>query len=293
MGDILTRGTMFPKEVEQKMYNLVVGHSSLARLSKQEAVPFNGKDIFTFTLDKEVDIVAENGAKTKGGATTAPVSMVPIKFEYGARVSDEFLYGSEEYKLDILMQFAAGFAAKLGRGLDIAAMHGFNPRTGSASTVVGNNHLDYVTTSNVVTYNANTADLNIDAAIALCNGNVNGIAMSKTMRSAIAALVTNNARKYPEFAFGGAPKELGASVLDVNNTVEFNSSKARAYVGDFSAFRWGYAKQMPLKVIEYGNPDNDATLGDLQGHNQVYLRSEAYIAWAFLDSTRFAVVKTS
>ena len=291
MADILTRGTMFPKEVAEKMYSLVKGHSSLAKLAAQEPVPFNGKDIFTFTLDKEVDIVAENGAKTKGGATVAPVSMVPIKFEYGARVSDEFLYGSEEYKLDVLQQFADGFAAKLARGLDIAAMHGLNPRTATASAIVGNNNLDYITTSNAVTYVAASADDNIDAAIALCDGNVNGIAMSKVMRSAIAALVANGARKYPEFAFGGAPSNLGASKLDVNDTITFNSSDARAYVGDFSAFRWGYAKNMPLKVIEFGNPDNDATLGDLQGHNQVYLRSEAYIAWAFLDPARFAVVK--
>jgi len=38
-----------------------------------------------------------------------------------------------------------------------------------------------------------------------------------------------------------------------------------------------YAKEIPLEVIEYGNPDNDAEAGDLKGHNQVYLRCELYL----------------
>ena len=45
----------------------------------------------------------------------------------------------------------------------------------------------------------------------------------------------------------------------------------------------------PLEVIEYGNPDN-SDAGDLKGHNQVYIRGEAYIGWAILIPKAFALI---
>lgn len=294
MSDVLTRGTMLPPQVVTDMFNKVGGHSALANLSAQTPIPFNGVDVFTFTLDKEADIVAENGAKSKGGATVGAVTITPIKFEYGARVSDEFLYGTEEYKLNVLEQFASAAAKKFARGLDIAAFHGVNPRTGSASAVVGNNHFDYAV-SNTVTYVKANADTNLETAIALVEANegeLNGIAMAPSMRSDMAALTANGARKYPEFAFGATPGVLGGMKIDVNSTVKGTATGLDvAILGDFqNAFKWGYAKDIPLEVIQYGNPDNDATLGDLKGHNQVYLRAEAYIGWGILDASRFAIV---
>jgi len=96
-------------------------------------------------------------------------------------------------------------------------------------------------------------------------------------------------------AFDGKERVVmqdGVMKIDVNGTVKGTSTgKDVAVLGDFeNAFKWGYAKEIPLEVIEYGNPDNDATLGDLKGHNQVYLRAEAYIGWAILDAARFAIV---
>ena len=52
MSDVLTRGTMFPPQVVSDMFNMVAGHSSLAALADQTPIPFNGTDVFTFTLDK-------------------------------------------------------------------------------------------------------------------------------------------------------------------------------------------------------------------------------------------------
>ena len=295
MADVLTRGRegiYLPPQMVSEMFNKVKGHSSLAVLSAQTPIPFNGAKEMTFTLDKEADIVAENGAKTKGGATVEAVTILPIKFEYGARVSDEFLYGSEEYRISVLQNFADAAAVKFARGFDLAAMHGVNPRTGSDSDVVGDNNFDDKV-SNKVTYAAASADANIDAAIALVEGSegqANGIAMSPAMRSAIAAIKANGLRVYPEFAFGANPGNLGGMKLDVNTTVSGANSQDQAIVGDFSAFKWGYSKEIPLEVIQYGNPDNDAQLGDLKGHNQVYLRAEAYIGWGILAPEYFAIV---
>lgn len=295
MANVIAKGTLLPTQVVEEMFNAVTGKSSLAKLSGQKPIPFNGTTEFVFSLDKEVDIVAENGAKSNGGATVAAKVIRPIKFEYGVRVSDEFMYGTEEYRMNVLRTFAEGAARKMARGFDIGAFHGVNPRTGTASAVIGTENFDSLVTANTVTYVAASADANIDAAIALLGDvDATGIAMSPAMRSAIAAMTANGLRKYPELAFGGQPANLGALTLDVNSTVSFGNTQSagdHAIIGDFqNAFRWGYAKEIPLEVIEYGNPDNDATAGDLKGHNQVYLRAEFFIGWAILAPTAFARV---
>lgn len=291
MASIITRGENMPPVVVEEMFNAVAGHSALARLSAQRPINFNGSREFVFTMDKEADIVAENGAKSNGGGAATPVTMIPLKFEYGLRVSDEFMYGSEEYRMDVLRTFAEGAGRKFARGLDIAAIHGLNPRTGQPSAVVGsNNFADQVT--NKVGYT--TADVNLTAAISAvqaADGVVNGVAMAPAFSSAMGSITSNGVAQYPEFRFGANPQSFYGMATDVNTTVGFDG-ETMALVGDFEAFKWGYAKNIELEVIEYGNPDNDADLGDLKGHNQVYLRCEAYIGWGILAPNRFAIVTT-
>lgn len=297
MADVLNKGTLFPEELFPTLLNKVKGKSSLAALSNQEPIPFNGTKEFTFTFDKEVDIVAESGAKTKGGVTVEPVTVIPVKFEYGARISDEFKYASEEVKLDYLTAFAEGFAKKLARGIDIAAMHGVNPRTGSASNVVGTNHFDSKVT-NKVTMGTGTVDENVEAAIDMIAGfenDVTGMAMAPAFKSELAKLKNTNGEKlYPELAWGSNPGTINGLRVDSNSTVSANANKDRAIIGDFeNMFKWGIAKEIPIEIIEYGNPDNDETLGDLKGHNQIYLRAEAYVGWGILDGNAFARIEAA
>ena len=292
MTTVLSKGTMFDPELVSDLINKVKGHSSLAVLSAQTPIPFNGRKEFTFTLDSEIDIIAENGKKTNGGMTVAPVTIVPIKFEYGARVSDEFMTASEETQLDVLRAFNDGFARKVASGLDIAAMHGFNPRTGTASAVVGNNCFDkaVTATSSKITYSSTAPDANIEAAIAAVeagDGDVTGIAIAPSVRADLAAMSKSTGEKlYPEFAFGGKPATLGAQALDINKTVS-SGNVDLGIVGDFATmFKWGYAKEIPLEIIPYGDPDNSGK--DLKGYNQVYLRAEVYLGWGILDAASFA-----
>ena len=178
-----TKGTLFDPVLVADLATKVKGHSSLAMLSRQTPVSFNGNKEFTFSLDADVDIVAENGKKKHGGLTINPVVIAPIKFEYGARVSDEFMTATEDAQLNILQAFNDGFAKKVARGLDIAAFHGFNPRTGTASDVVGNNCFDKAVTQ-TVDYVAANVDDNIEAAIALVEGSDGDISgMAATGRS--------------------------------------------------------------------------------------------------------------
>lgn len=292
-----TRGTLFTPKLVTDLVNKVKGRSSLARLCGQTPIPFNGLKEMTFSFDNEIDIVAEGGTKSEGGITIAPKTIVPIKFEYGARISDEFMYATEEEQLDILTAFNEGFARKVAKGLDLAAFHGINPRTGTASTVVGTNCFDSQVTQSVV-YAAATVDDNIEDAIALVQGSegdVTGIAMSTEVGTALSKIKANGVSQYPEYKFGANPGNLGGMPTDVNKTVKglnttTGSKNAQVYVGDFaSAFKWGYSKQIPTEIIQYGDPDNSGQ--DLKGHNQIYIRAEVYLGWGILVPEYFAKVE--
>lgn len=289
----LERGTLFDPKLVTDLINKVTGESSLAALSRQTPIPFNGQKEFVFTMDNEIDVVAESGKKSHGGVSLAPVTIVPIKFEYGARVSDEFLYAAEEEKISILKAFNDGFARKVARGLDLAAYHGVNPRTGTASAVIGTNHFDSLVTNTVESaLGMATANEDIEAAIALIEeGDVTGMAMSPSFRSALAKLTkTDGSPMFPELAWGNAPSTINGLNIQVSRNIsDMSTANTRAIIGDFeNSFKWGYAKQIPLEIIQYGDPDNSGL--DLKGYNQVYLRAEVYLGWGIMEPDNFAII---
>lgn len=294
MANTLSKGTLLPEVVTGEMINLVRGKSSLARLSAATPVSFNGNEVFTFNFDHEVDLVAENGAKSNGGATVNPVHVTPYKVEYGVRVSDEFMYAADEIRLQYLRAFSEGFAAKLARGLDIMAFHGVNPRTSSPATQLAANNFDALV-SNTSVKGTGTGTAAIEAAIQQVTGaehDVTGLVMANALRNALAGEKkgsTSNEALYPELAWGSQPSVINGLPTEINSTVSYAAANALGYVGNFrDFFRWGYARQIPIEVIQYGNPDNDAVAGDLKGHNQVYLRGEAYIGWGVLVPAAFS-----
>jgi HK97 family phage major capsid protein len=296
MADILSKGSKFDPILVKELFDKVKGKSSLAALCDQTPIAFNGQKEFIFTMDDEVDLVAENGKKTRGSVSLAPVIIVPVKIEYGARISDEFLYASEEEQIEILRNFSDGFAKKTARGLDIMAFHGVNPRSKTASTLIGTNHFDNgVTVVAQDSKSPKTPDALIEDAIAAVQGNeydISGLTMAPSFRADLAKMVDTSGRKiYPDLAWGNAPSQMNGIQTVTNNTVSFNSSKDLAVVGDFSAFKWGYSKEIPLEIIEYGDPDNSGQ--DLKGYGQVYIRAETYIGWGIMDKSAFAVIQSA
>ena len=114
--------------------------------------------------------------------------------------------------------------------------------------------------------------------------------MTPAFASALGAMKTkdSNLPIYPEYRFGANPGSFGGMTSDINTTLAFSNSLDRAIIGDFSnAFKWGFSENIPLEIIEYGDPDGQ---GDLKRTNQIVLRSEAYIGWGILDAKSFARV---
>lgn len=281
----------FPSTLVKEVFVAAKGHSSLAKLSKQEPLTFSGTDIMVFSFDGEVNLVAEGAAKGSHTNGKNIVKMVPLKTEYGARVTDEFLRASEEKQIEIMKGFTDGFGKKLARGLDIMAMHGVNPATGSASALIGTNSLDTNTSVTSVTYVPATPDPegNIATGLAALGDNdFDGLIIDKTFASELAKIKVNGVPQYPELQWGGNPERIKGVASDINSTVSAVTGK-HGYMGDFeNAFRYGFADVINFQIIEFGDPDGN---GDLKRYNQVYLRAEAWSGWAILDGAAFARIE--
>lgn len=302
MANPVNRGTLFDPVLVTDLIDKVKGESALAKLCGQTPIPFNGTKEFTFQMDDEVDLVAEGGAKSRGSVTIEPVTIIPLKIEYGARLTDEFMTASEEESIDILKRFNEGFSKKCARALDLMGVHGVNPRTNQASTLIGNNCFDKAVTQIVENADNTTADDKVEAAISLVQDNeedVSGFAMAPAFRSALAKMKkTDGSKVFPELAWGSAPGQINGLPVQVNSTigkaltvVNGNESSSvptdLGILGDFARyFQWGYSKQIGMKIIEYGDPDNSGR--DLAGHNEIYIRCEAFIGWGILVPTAFA-----
>ena len=297
MANITTSLAQMPEELITDIFSKVSGHSSLAKLATQIPVPFAGTEEMTFSLDNEVSIVGEGENKPPHGATWGSVVIRPIKMLYQHRLTDEFVYMSEEQQLPYLAAFTDGFAKKIARGIDIAAMHGLNPYDRADASFKATNSFDGLVTGNVVTYAAATADENIEDAVAAVqadDGEVTGIAMAPAFGTALSKIKVNGVVQYPEFRFGQNPNAFYGIASDVNSTVAVQGTATgavldKAIVGNFrDAFKWGYAKEIPLEIIQYGDPDG---LGDLKRKNQIVLRSEAFVGWGILDADSFAIIR--
>lgn len=287
MAAITTSTNLFPEKLVSDVFSKVKGHSSLAKLSGQSPIPFSNTEQMVFTMDGEASIVGEGENKPAGEAAFKSVTIAPIKFVYQHRLTDEFVNLAEEDQIPYLQAFTDGFAVKMARALDIAAMHGVNPATKTAVDALAAKNFDMASVGKITT-TAGAEDDDIDSAVqavAAADGVVTGIAMAPAFGASMAKIKVNGVVQYPEFRFGGNPDAFYGMGSDVNNTVAFGDSKDLAIVGDFqNAFKWGYAQNIPCEVIEYGDPDGQ---GDLKRMNQIVLRAEAFIGWGILDTASF------
>lgn len=293
----LKRGTFFKPELVTDIMNKVQGRSTLAKLSNQQPIPFNGTEQFIFNLEGNAQIVGEGELKGAGKAVIATKVITPLKFVYQARITDEFLYASEEKRLEFLKHYSEGFAKKIAEAFDIAAIHGLEPKGLTDATFKSTNSFDGLVTGNVVTYNATKIDDNIDdavQAVVVTDNEVTGIALSPVAGQAMSKVKDKfDNVKYPEFRFGQRPDNFFNMDLDMNKTLTVQGGTAKknhAIVGDFqNRFKWGYAANIPMEIIEYGDPDG--TGRDLKAYNEILLRTEAYIGWGILDEKAFARVE--
>ena len=294
--DAMKTGTLFKPELVTELISKVQGKSVLAKLSAQTPIPFNGVEQFIFNLEGNAQIVGEGEQKQAGKANIASKVIKPLKFVYQARITDEFKYASEEKQMNFLSAYMDGFAKKIAEAFDLAALHGLEPKTMTDASFRATNSFDGLITGNIVNYDEAHIDDNIDAAVQTIvakGGEVTGIALSPTAGQNLAKIKVNGVVQYPEFRFGQNPDSFYGMKSDINKNLTVTGGTAEtdhAIVGDFqNRFKWGYAENIPMEIIEFGDPDGAGR--DLKAYNEICLRAEAFIGWGILDEEAFARVK--
>lgn len=270
--------------------------STVAALSAAEPMKFGKVNFVQFNDTVRAEYVEENADKASTSAEWSKVTAVPHKAQVTIRTSNEFMWADEDHQLSVLdSELVPAARRALARALDLGLYHRINPATGNVIDS-WNNYLT-ATSLSVVQGDAD-ADADIRAAAGLVIGagkSVNGIALDPRQAFALANLTNRDGmQRYPSLGLGSDVTSFLGMNAATSNTVagtpEATDKGIRAIVGDFKdGIRWGIQKQLPLELIEFGDPDGQ---GDLKRKNQVALRLELVYAWHVLTD-RFAVVKTA
>lgn len=289
-------GTLFKPELVTELIDKVQGKSVLAKLSAQTPIPFNGVEQFIFNLEGNAQIVGEGEQKLGNKAKLTSKVIKPLKFVYQARITDEFKNASEEKRMNFLSAYMDGFAKKIAEAFDLAALHGLEPKTMTDASFRATNSFDGVINGSIVAYDETKIDENLESAVQQVTARgceVNGIALSPAAGQALAKVKVNGVVQYPEFRFGQNPDSFYGMKSDINKNLTVTGGTAEtdhAIVGDFqNRFKWGYSENIPMEIIEYGDPDGAGR--DLKAYNEICLRAEAFIGWGILDEDAFARVK--
>lgn len=253
-------------------------------------------DFFTFTGTPKAELVGEGANKSSMDGTPAKKTSKTYKVQLTYRFSDEVRYADEEYRLRLMEALAGNIATGVSRAIDLVAIHGINPLTGSVAGSV----TDYITKSgNGTTINSTTAtpEVDLDAAAAALQANgyaATGIALDPVYAGKLArAKKSNGDRVFPELGLGFNIDRIAGIDAAVSNTVSATAETGVAtgiggIMADWNAFKWGIARNVPLHLIEYGDPDG---AGDLQRTNEIAIRAEVVFGYAILDDKAFAIVK--
>lgn len=270
----------------------------LSRLAPQAPeIKVGSTDHFTFTGTPKAELVGESAPKSSQDGTPGKVTSKTYKVQVTYRYSNEVQWEDEDYQTQLVDGLVGNIATALNRALDLIAIHGVNPLTGVVSAQVSEYFDRTGNGVHRVTAGA-TADGDLEAMAALLQGSgyvATGIGFDPTYAGQLARSRDADGRKlYPElglgFGFDNFQGLSAASSDTVSGRQELaaGSATTKAIMGDFNAFKWGVAREVPLELIEYGDPDGN---GDLKRTNEVAIRAEAVLGFAIFDPKAFALVE--
>ncbi len=295
MATFTTAGLSIPNQILDPWLGKVKYGSTIATLSGQEPMKFGTGQWMTFDIG-EAEYVGEGA--NKGGSTITPTTKTvkPFKFHKTVRWTQEVKWADEDHQLQAIEQILALIAPALSRALDFGVFHGINPTGGAAVAAMTEKLSD--TTNSVEIAPGDKAYANLDAADTLVladSYNPRDIAMNPDFASKFGGLrnATSEQKLYPDLSYATAPAgRLENHNSSVSNTVgavgvAASATNVKAFVGDFSAIRWGVQREIGLELIEYGDPDG---AGDLKRNNQVAFRAEVVYGWGIADTNAFAKI---
>lgn len=291
---VLTTGDLvIPTQILDPWLGKIQSGSTVAALSGQTPMKFGKGQAFTFDIG-EAEYVGEGANKGASTVTKTVQTVDPFKFHKTVRWTEEVMWADEDHQLEVVSEILSLIQPALSRALDYGVFHGINPTGGAAVAAMTQRLVN--TTNSVEIAPADKPYANIDAAdaLVLADGYVPGdIALDPAFSSKFTSLrTTEGVKLYPEFRLGTGVSELEGHRASTSKTVgalgvAAVASNVRAFVGDFSAIRWGIQRAIGLEVIQYGDPDGQ---GDLKRNNQVAFRAEVVYGWGIADLNAFAKI---
>jgi hypothetical protein len=294
MATFATGSLTIPKQKLDPWLGKIRNGSAVAALSDSIPMTYGDGETWTFTIG-EAEYVGEGAQKGASTITPTTKTVKPFKFHKTLRFNEEVLWADEDRQLDVVDQILAEIQPALSRALDYGVFHEINPTGGAVVAAMNGGLTD--TTNLVEDVVSAKPYVSLDAADALilADGYLpKDIALSPTFAARFSGLRgTNSEQKlYPNFVLGTEVSELDGHRASVSNTVSGAGviavdTKVLAFVGDFSAIRWGVQKSIGLEVIRYGDPDGG---GDLKRNNQVAFRAEVVYGWGIAALDAFAKI---
>ena len=291
---VLTTGDLtIPTQMIDPWLGKVQTGSAVATLSTATPMKFGKGEAFTFDIG-EAEYVGEGANKGASEVTSTIQTVEPFKFHKTVRWTEEVMWADEDHQLGVVDEILSLIQPALSRALDYGVFHGINPTTGTAVTAMTQRLSG--TTNSVEIAAGDKPYANIDAADALVLGGgfvPSEIALDPSFAGSFASLrTTEGVKLYPELNLSTAAGVLEGHRSSVSRTVgaagvAATDTNIKAFVGDFSAIRWGVQKQIGLEVIRYGDPDGQ---GDLKRNNQVAFRAEVVYGWGIADLGAFAKI---
>jgi hypothetical protein len=293
MAVLDTGDLTIPTQILEPWLGKVANGSAVATLSNSIPMKFGAGTTMTFDIG-EAEYVAEGANKGASTVTPTTKTVAPFKFHKTLRFTEEVLWADEDYQLGVVQDILDNIQPALSRALDFGVFHEINP-TGGAVVAAMDGGLKDTTNSVEIVAAAPYTYLDAADALVLADGYVpRDIAIDPSWASAFSSYrsTTTEQKLYPNFVLSTEVSELEGHRASVSNTVGAVGIAAvdtdvKAFVGDFSAIRWGIQRQIGLELIRYGDPDGQ---GDLKRNNQVAFRSEIVYGWGIADLDAFAKI---
>lgn len=272
----------------------------LSKLAPQDPqIKVGSTDHFTFTGTPKAELIGEGALKSSNDGTPGKVTANTYTVQITYRFSNQLMWADEDYQAGVVDGLVGSIATALSRALDLIAIHGINPKTGTVSASVSNY---FTKTGNGVGRVTSTsdADADIEAAaedLQAAGYSATGIAFDPVFAGKLARRRDlNGVKLYPELGLGFAFENFQGLQAASSDTVSGRQELAaqnvnvQALMGDFNAFQWGVAREVPLETIEYGDPDG---LGDLKRTNEIAIRAEAVLGFAIFDGSAFSLIQSA
>jgi len=262
---------------------------------------FGTGEYMTFDIG-EAEYVGQGSQKGPSTITRTVKKTNPFKFHKTVRWTQEVMWANEDHQLKVIEQILALIQPSLSRALDFGVFHSINP-TGGAAVPEMTECLSQ-TTNSVEIDGLQSPQLYLDQADALVLGhrfNPKDVALDPAFAAAFGAVrmpvgaqgAPIGPKMYSDLTYATAPagrlENHSSSVSDTVGAagIAANPTGVGAFVGDFSAIRWGIQRSIGLELIEYGDPDGQ---GDLKRNNEVAFRAEVVYGWGIADLGAFAKI---